>query len=263
MQPHKAKIAERVIEIFEFFAQERRPATVTDIVYRCGRPQSSTSELLKVLVTLGMLYRDSETRSYVPTPRLAALGQALQPEAIGSGRLFSYMARLAQTSRCGIGLFGMVGTRVQVLHWESGGEPRGRRIAGGQAVQLSSSAVGLLLLSSLGEEQAGKVLWRLRAEAGTEREGFDLREAKVRTAAFGRTGRAVGASGFAPGTDVAAVMLPGYLDERSLALGAIYPAGSAVDPEAILSTLQRGVQQCTFETCEIEPPFLRDMMTAV
>ena len=55
---NKAKIARRVIEVLEFFDDNHREATVMDIVRRCNRPQSSTSELLSSLVELGLLHKD-------------------------------------------------------------------------------------------------------------------------------------------------------------------------------------------------------------
>ena len=103
LDSNKTKIARRVIEVFEFFASEQRRATVMDIVRRYDRPQSSTSELLGALVEMGLLYKDPQSRSYAPTPRLAAFGCASQPEPIASGRLFAYMDRLAQTARSGVG----------------------------------------------------------------------------------------------------------------------------------------------------------------
>ena len=76
LDSNKTKIARRVIEVFEFFASEQRRATVMDIVRRYDRPQSSTSELLGALVEMGLLYKDPQSRSYAPTPRLAAYGFA-------------------------------------------------------------------------------------------------------------------------------------------------------------------------------------------
>lgn len=240
---NKTKIARRVIEVFEFFAAENRRATVMDIVRRYDRPQSSTSELLCALVEMGLLYKDPKSRSYAPTPRLAALGHACQPEPIGDGRLFAYMDRLAQTSRCGVGLFGIVGTHVQVFRWAQGGEGNALDLGCGSSGLLSSSAAGLLLLSSLGLKQADKMLWRLNAEA-EPKDRFNLAAVSEQVADFQRWGHATGDSGLIPDTRVASVLLPEQLSERRLALGVIYRAGAAVDPEALVATLKHGVEEC-------------------
>lgn len=257
LESNKTKIARRVIEVFEFFAGENRRATVMDIVRRYDRPQSSTSELLCALVEMGLLYKDPKSRSYAPTPRLAALGHACQPEPIRDGRLFAYMDRLAQTARCGVGLFGIVGTHVQMFRWAPGAEDTTADLGCGASARLSSSAAGLLLLSSLGQGPASKMLWRLNAEAEPE-DRFNLAECNEKIADFARLGHATGESGFAPDTRVTAVLLPDQLAERRLALGVIYRAKAAVDPEALVATLKRGVEGCRSASLDYAPtPFTR------
>lgn len=259
LESNKTKIARRVIEVFEFFAAENRRATVMDIVRRYGRPQSSTSELLRALVEMGLLYKDPQSRSYAPTPRLAALGHACQPEPIGDGRLFAYMDRLAQTSRCGVGLFGIVGTHVQVFRWAQSTQLNAFDLGCGSSALLSSSAAGLLLLSSLGLGQASKMLWRLNAEAEPE-DRFNLAELNESVASFDQLGYATGESGFAPRTRVTAVLLPEQMGERRLALGVIYGANAAVDPEALVATLKHGVESGLSDTPGAAlAPFVRSM----
>jgi DNA-binding IclR family transcriptional regulator len=246
LESNKTKIARRVIEVFEFFAVENRRATVMDIVRRYDRPQSSTSELLCALVEMGLLYKDPQSRSYAPTPRLAALGHACQPEPIGGGSLFAYMDRLAQTSRCSVGLFGIVGTHVQVFRWARGAEEQDPDLGCGSSALLSSSTAGLLLLSSLGLSQAGKMLWRLNAEAEPE-DRFNLTDVSDQVARFEQLGHATGDSGFVRDTKVTAVLLPEKVGERRLALGVVYRANAAVDPDALVATLRHGTQGCLSE----------------
>lgn len=256
---NKTKIARRVVEVFEFFSTENRRATVMDIVRRYGRPQSSTSELLGALVEMGLLYKDPYSRSYAPTPRLAALGSAAQPEPIASGRVFAYMDRLAQTSRAGVGLFGIVGTQVQIFRWADGGDTiPPADVACGSTASLAASTVGLLLLSSLGLSQASRMLWRLNAES-EESERFNLADLNQQVARFGQFGHATGVSGFTPDTKVTAVLLPEALGERRLALGVLYDAKAAVDPDALLATLEHGVHECMNDGPEAPAPFMRSM----
>lgn len=264
LDSNKTKIAKRVIEVFEFFASEHRRATVMDIVRRYDRPQSSTSELLGALVEMGLLYKDPASRSYAPTPRLAAFGFAAQPEPIASGRLFDYMDRLAQTSRAGVGLFGVVGTHVQLFRWAQGADlPSASLTSGGldcgASVPLSASPVGLLLLSSLGLEQASRMLWRLNAEAPQE-DRFNLADFNEIVARCGELGHVTGDSGFTADSRVTAMLLPETLGERRLALGVVYPANAAVNPDALLATLEHGVGHCLGEDDTLTAPFVRSMV---
>lgn len=259
LESNKTKIARRVIEVFEFFAAEKRRATVMDIVRRYGRPQSSTSELLGALVEMGLLYKDPHTRSYAPTPRLAALGHSCQPEPISDGRLFSYMDRLAQTSRCSVGLFGIVGIHVQAFRWASGGDPTCPDLGCGDSALLSSSAAGLLLLSALGMNQANKVLWRLNAEAPPENR-FSFADLAEQIARYEQFGYAVGDSGLADDTKMTAILLPDRFGERRLALGVVYGADAAVDPDALAATLKHGVRAFLSKSPDsVMIPFVRGM----
>lgn len=258
LESNKTKIAKRVIEVFEFFAAEKREATVMDIVRRYERPQSSTSELLSALVEMGLLYKDAQSRSYRPTPRLATLGAASQPEPIASGRLFDYMERLAQTTRCGVGLFGIVGTHVQIFRWADAAAPARAGLACGASAPLSSSAVGLLLLSSLGLSQASRLLWRLNAEAD-EASRFDLADINQTVARCGQTGHVTGVSGFDPSLQVTAVLMPPEFGDRGLALGVAYEPGAAIDPEALIATLMHGARQCGWDD-DAPEPFVRRLV---
>ncbi|MCB2076904.1 MAG: helix-turn-helix domain-containing protein [Novosphingobium sp.] len=258
LESSKTKIARRVIEVFEYFAQGHRSATVMDIVRHFDRPQSSTSELLGSLVEMGLLCKDPQTRTYAPTPRLAALGVAAQPEPIASGRLFTYMDRLAQSSRCGVALFGIVGTHVQVFRWVPAVNDEAHHAGSGKAALLCADTAGLLLLASLGLDKAEKVLWRLRSEARGD-DGFDFQLARDRVARFARQGHAIGPSAFGASANVAAVLLPGMQGQANLALGAIYRDAAPVAPEALVATLEHGITHSFRSMPELHAGFLRSV----
>ncbi len=242
LEPNKTKIAKRVIEVLEFFSENTQKATVMDIARRYGRPQSSTSELLSSLVEMGLLYKDSRSRSYSPTPRVAALAVSAQPEIIRDGGLFNLMDNLAEATGHSIGLFGMVGTHVQIFRLAQGGEPMTREIGYGASEQLSASTAGLLLLATLAPDQVGRILWRLNAEAPADAK-FNPAEIREHVAMFRRKGHAVGRAGFVPGVQLAATLLPRSCVQRPLALGVIYPAAATVEPEALVAMMNRGISQ--------------------
>lgn len=242
LDSNRTKIARRVIEVFDYFGTTNKSATVMDIVRRYGRPQSSTSELLASLVEMGLLYKDPMTRSYLPTPRLATLGGAAQPEFIRDGRLYTYMDRLAQSTRHTVALFGMVGTHTQVFRVANGGGEYASTLDQGDSEPLYASATGLLLLATLGNEQTKKTLWRLNSEAGADQK-FAHADYCERASVYRQQGHAVGQAGFVSGAQVTAALVPVTVGERPLALGVIYPGGSAMGADALLETLRYGVSQ--------------------
>ncbi len=259
--PSKAKIARRVVEILEYFAEGNTGIMVADIVSAYNRPQSSTSELLGALTDMGLLYRDRNSRRFYPTPRLATLGIAGQPDYIANGRLFAFMDRLAQASRQSVALFGMLGTNLQIFRVSPGGSDKAIAMACGEICPLSSSAAGQLLLSTLGEKRANEYLWRLKVEAGTEK-SFDLDEMSKRVALQGQTGQASGEAGFVSSAKLCAVLVPANSGNYPLAVGVVYEERAKIDPEALLETLRFGVGQC-ISSDESTPDALSPTLVAV
>ncbi|MFC4595802.1 helix-turn-helix domain-containing protein [Sphingobium tyrosinilyticum] len=243
LESNKTKIAKRVIEVFEFFDNNKRQATVMDIVRCYGRPQSSTSELLASLVEMGLLYKDQRSRTYRPTPRLATLGASVQPDIIRDGRLFTFMDRIAQSTRHSVGLFGIVGTHVQLFRWSPGTMPLAGELGSGASDRLCASTAGQLLLSTMPSDESGKILRRLNAES-MEEDKFNYSAMVAQIAAFQRAGHATGDAGFGCNGRVTAVLVPTVVTDRPLALGVIYPAASSMDPDALVATLRSGIAQC-------------------
>ena len=96
LDPKKIKSAQRALEVLEYFSDARPTATVMDIARSMGYPQSSTSELLNCLVSLGYLNRDRDQRTYRPTARVAVIGSSVQPELFRKGRLLAILDHLAE-----------------------------------------------------------------------------------------------------------------------------------------------------------------------
>jgi DNA-binding IclR family transcriptional regulator len=244
IDPNKAKTARRVIEVLEFFDEERRHATVMDIARRYNRPQSSTSELLSILVDMGLLYKEPASRSYMPTPRAAMLGSLFQPNAVRDGRLSMLTDRLVAQTGLGTAVLGMVCLNAQVYRWMAGTNPlpaSGDGVAGGAQTPLYDSAGGWLLLATLAADRREGVLRRLRAEAPPERR-FSPSEILERVQECAQRGYAIGPAGFDTAADMCAVLLPRETGERPMVLSLVYEARDEVDPKALVALLQSSVQ---------------------
>ena len=215
---NKAKIARRVVEVLEFFDEDHPEATVMDIVRRYDRPQSSTSELLSSLVELGLLQKDPHARSYRPTVRAAMLGAATQQEAVRDGKLLRLLDRLASQTGLPVLLVSMVGLDAQIVATRRGSNERLRRcggLNGGTREPLTRSAAGLMLLSTLREEQRAPVLRRLNSEASDEAK-FSPSEMSSRIAQAAQDGIAAFQAGFGTREQMLAALLPGQPDEEPL-----------------------------------------------
>ena len=72
VQPVKS--AMRTLALLDYFRRTKASASVTELSAALETPQSSTSVLLKSLVSLNYLEYDSETRRFLPSYRVALLG---------------------------------------------------------------------------------------------------------------------------------------------------------------------------------------------
>lgn len=143
------KSAVRVLDIFEFFAARRRPATIQEVASELGYPHSSATTLLNSLRDRGYLGYDSASRTYMPTLKLVMLSQWMTDESSATGSLLALLGRLqAATNETAI-LGVREGPFVRYLQVLSSGEPIRMFIPAGSLRPLHRTASGIMLLSTL------------------------------------------------------------------------------------------------------------------
>jgi len=69
------KQAANVLDLLEFFARSRRPATLSEIAREFNWPRSSTFNIIGTLVERGFLYEPKPRAGYYPTPRWLSIAQ--------------------------------------------------------------------------------------------------------------------------------------------------------------------------------------------
>ena len=159
------KSACRVFQLFEFFAERRRSASVADIVEALGYPQSSASVLLKTLTKLRYLEYNRFTRQYVPTLRVALLGSWIHDQVFSQTSL----ARLVDDLHTATGATVIVGMQndihVQYIHMVQASRSQLHwYIKPGSLRPLCRAAVGRVLLSQKTDVDVIYLLRRINAE---------------------------------------------------------------------------------------------------
>jgi DNA-binding IclR family transcriptional regulator len=256
-ESNKAKIAKRVIEVLDYFDDDHPQATVMDIVRRYNRPQSSTSELLSSLVNLGLLYKDPYSRSYSLTPRAAMLGAASQPEWVRHGALTQLVDSMVAQTGLTVAVFGMVGINAQIFTLKPGSRAIGTANPAGLSCgvqdQVSNSAAGWLLLSTVPTQRRERIVRRLNAEA-TEDKKFCAAEMNEKLSGCASVSTVHGIAGFGTIADCACVLLPGQTEGHPLAIGFVYEPSADIDPAALIECLRDGVRRMV-RPVEREQPF--------
>jgi DNA-binding IclR family transcriptional regulator len=215
------KSAARVLELFEFFAECRRPLSVTDVVRGLDYPQSSASALLKSLTKLGYLDYDRYERLYVPTLRVALFGGWVQDQLFSQRSLSNLIDELHASSGAQAVILGMQNDiYVQYIHLAQSPRKEGSTwyIKPGSLRPLCRSATGRILLSRKTDVEVQQLLWRINAEeepAQRLQVGDLLKELdQIRRDGFAYTERTVH-----PHSGVVAVEMPTPPSQPPMALG--------------------------------------------
>ncbi len=159
------KSAQRVLELFEFFAEQRRPLAVSDVVRGLGYPQSSASVLLKSLTKMGYLDYDRHARLFVPTLRVSFLGGWVHDQLFSQSSLSRVVDDL-QAACAETVIVGMQNeTYVQYIHLlQSPFSRLNWYIKPGSLRPLTRAAAGLILLSRQRDVDVLYLLRRINAE---------------------------------------------------------------------------------------------------
>lgn len=152
------KSARRVLQIFEYFDEICRPASTTEIARSLGYPLSSAAALLGSLAALSYLSYDRESRKYVPTVRIALLGDWVNDAIYPADNLKELMTALNRQT----GLSVLLGIRnriyVQYLHALQGNTPIRYQVPSAKRRLLTRSTMGRMILSALPESEIELVI---------------------------------------------------------------------------------------------------------
>ncbi|MBS0222053.1 MAG: helix-turn-helix domain-containing protein [Proteobacteria bacterium] len=159
------KSAERCLAILEFFQERKRAATVGEIAASLGLPQSSTSMLLKCLVSLGYLEYTAGSRSLRPTYRVALLGNWIQKSFFKYGPLTDAMEAIQREIGETVVLGRQNGPAMQYVHIVDASYAVRLIINNGTLRPMTRSALGMILLAQKPDHEARAIIRRNNADA--------------------------------------------------------------------------------------------------
>ncbi|MET4577360.1 IclR family transcriptional regulator [Ottowia thiooxydans] len=163
--PGPVKSAQRVVEVFEYFAQRRAPATLSQVAAGLDFPPSSTFALLNTLRDLGYLDYSREDRTYVPTVRAALLGLWVNDALLADGTVVRLMYKLRDETECTVTLGIQSGFQVQYIHVVKGGAVAGMTdVLAGATRPLLRSAMGQVILALKPRAELRALVTRINAE---------------------------------------------------------------------------------------------------
>ena len=215
------KSATRVLEIFEYFDEVRRPVTIQDVAQALSYPHSSTAALLKSLVSLGYLEHDDRSKTFFPSIRISLLGNWVEAEALPIRNVQRLMRRLSADTGCTIILAARLGAHAQYVKVIQGTSPIRFHVKPSTRRMLAFSTIGRVLLSELPLPEARRLIQDALAAMPERRASTQEIEDELQR--IRKRGFALYSDLVTPGATMLAMPIPMGPSGRPVAIGIAAP----------------------------------------
>jgi DNA-binding IclR family transcriptional regulator len=206
MKQRVVKSAARTLQVLEFFDEVRTSASVMDVSRALSYPQSSTSGLLKSLVTLGYLSYDPYARLYTPTHRVTLLGSWIEAPVLR--QIVQLMEELGRQTGETIMLGEQTGLIVRYIYVVPSRQLLRLHVGPGLIRPVATSGMGRLFLSTYPVEKVREMLKRINAEHQADQQPFRLADMQPDFDEIRARGYAVSMNRITPGATIVAIMMP-------------------------------------------------------
>lgn len=218
MEKNLVKSAARAIQVLEFFDTVRRASPVAEVADHFGWPHSSTSALMRSLVSLGYLHFDAGARTYIPSMRVALLGDWLHGPMLSHGKLSQLLEQLNHATGETVVLAAQNGLHSQYLRVLQGTNTLRMHLQIGTLRPLLSSGTGRMLLTQMDDGTIRKLTRKFNL-AGDEAHPVNAEELLRQVAEDRARGYAVSMNQVTPHATLIAMLLPTRPTEKPLAIG--------------------------------------------
>lgn len=213
------KSAGRVLEILEYFDDLQRQSTVMEIADALGYPQSSTSALLRSLVSLGYLNYDPMARTYITSSRVSLLGSWVNSQFFAEGAIISMMKELNEQTGDTVVLAVRNGLHVQYIHVVQATSPARLHMTLGTVRPIAASGAGYALLSTMTDAEITRLVMRINAEAKEGEALVRIRELLDEVSVIRRKGYAFTCDMVTRGGGIIAAPLPRSSGQSRMVVG--------------------------------------------
>ncbi|MGO4327867.1 IclR family transcriptional regulator [Cupriavidus sp. 2TAF22] len=180
--------AGRAMAVFEVFARERRELSNSDMARLLSLPESSTSDLLHTLHSLGYLMRTTRSRRFYPSGRLFDVARQIAENDPLSTVAQEAVEQVGGKTNESV-YFGVLDTAaVKVVAVQPSRQPLRYIIEVGSRAALHASALGKGLLSLLPPEEARAMLANSNLRPLTEHTVVDIDTLMAQVARGARRG---------------------------------------------------------------------------
>ena len=235
------KTAKRIFEVLEYFEDVKRPISLKEVSTKCDYPTSSAAALLKSMVVLGYLFYDSYNRTYLPTMRIAQMGEWLNTGLFGDSAILALVDDVHQELDELVSIGTQSDLHAQYIHCLQTSKRLRFEVKPGDVRPLAISGIGRTLLSCHTDVEIERLVRRINATCPPE-ERIDLNALMKIINGIRRDGYMFSKHIVVQDAGVIAVLLPKRDFGRDLVLGVGGPVSRLEErQEEILACIRRGI----------------------
>jgi DNA-binding IclR family transcriptional regulator len=157
MRRTAVKSASRTLEVLELFQEEQRPLRLNEIYHLLEYPQSSCTNLLKSMVMMGYLNYNRATWTYLPTGKVASLGNWLYNFLFGQGEYQALLQRIQSATDETVVLATQNDLFIQYVTVLTPSHAHKMPPTEGAMRVMTKSTAGLALMSKMSDRQVDKL----------------------------------------------------------------------------------------------------------
>jgi len=240
-QESTIKTARRVFQILEYLEEVKRPVSLKEVTSKFGYPNSSGSALLKSLVTMGYLFYDVYSRTYLPTMRISQMGRWLDVGLFGETAVLGLADFVHEATDEMVSISAQSDLSAQYIHTRQSTQSLRFEVETGTLRPLARSGIGRVILSTHTDIEIERLLRKINANM-PEFEHATMESLAPVITQIRRDGFYFSKSTFTKGLGVIAMPLPGQTLGRTLVLGVGGPLSRLEENERdILRTMRAGI----------------------
>lgn len=214
--------AAHVLDLLEFFATTRKPATLSEVSEHMGWPRSSTFNILYTLAEKGFLYEPKARAGYYPSPRWLALSQLIVDSQPLPADVYTLVAELtAETGETAL-VGASAGTSAIFLHVVESPAAIKYVARVGHRVPITATATGRAIMSQYSSRELSQLLRRVKFEKLTDTTLVSVEEVEAELKRAAERGYHKNPAGNVP--DLFGISIPLPVESRRLAVTVAGPS---------------------------------------
>lgn len=216
------KQASHVLDLLEYFATIRRPATLSEVSEHMGWPRSSTFNILFTLAEKGFLYEPKARAGYYPSPRWLALSQLIIDSQPLPADVYTLVNELnAETGETAL-IAAPAGTSAIFVHVVESPAAIKYVASVGHRVPITATASGRAILSQYSARELAQLLRRVKFEKLTDTTLVSIEEVEAEMKRAAERGFHINPAGNVP--DLFGISIPLAIETRRLAVTVAGPS---------------------------------------